>query len=224
MTIPFPELKEIAPIRMIITPATKYCQNLLVQRAGCFIIVSRRCSGIVSFLFRAIQPFVRRIFLATFNCRSNKYCEVVLYAENHLCFRRVRMRKIHVRGRLRQVSCSARSQNGLCHSRGRFSQRFKGTFFVDGQASDQVLWEDILRFNWDCIIATAQRALQDGLDVVIDYVIEDELPRVRELAEKNRALLYYIVLTADADEIEKRIRRRGDVDLIGRALFLKKKL
>ena len=55
----------------------------------------------------------------------------------------------------------------------------KGHFFVDGQASDQVLWEDILRFNWDCIIATAQRALQDGLDVVIDYVIEDELPRVR---------------------------------------------
>ena len=29
---------------------------------------------------------------------------------------------------------------------------------------------------------------------------------------------------ADADEIEKRIRRRGDVDMIDRALFLKKKL
>ena len=100
----------------------------------------------------------------------------------------------------------------------------KGDFFVDGQVSDQVLWEDILRFNWDCIIATAQRALQDNLDVVIDYVIEDELPRIRELAEKNKASLYYIVLTADADEIEKRIRRRGDVDMIGRALFLKKKL
>ena len=35
----------------------------------------------------------------------------------------------------------------------------KDDFFVDGQASNQVLWEDILRFNWDCIIATAQRAL-----------------------------------------------------------------
>ena len=100
----------------------------------------------------------------------------------------------------------------------------KGDFFVDGQASDQVLWEDILRFNWDCIIATAQRALQDNLDVVIDYVVEDELPRVRELAVKNRAPLYYIVLTADADEIEERIRNRGDVDLTERALFLKKKL
>ena len=78
--------------------------------------------------------------------------------------------------------------------------------------------------NWDCIITTAQRALQDNLDVVIDYVIEDELPRVRELAEKNRVPLYYIVLTADAEEIERRIRERGDVDLIERALFLKKKL
>ena len=100
----------------------------------------------------------------------------------------------------------------------------KGDFFVNGQASDQVLWEDILRFNWDCIIATAQRALQDNLDVVIDYVIEEELPRVRELAEKNRAPLYYIVLTADAEELERRIRERGDVDLAERAMFLKRKL
>ncbi|MCQ2458045.1 MAG: AAA family ATPase [Clostridia bacterium] len=100
----------------------------------------------------------------------------------------------------------------------------KGDFFVDGQASDQVLWEDILRFNWDCIMATAQRALQDNLDVIIDYVIENELPRVRELAEKNRASLYYIVLTADEDVIEERIRNRGDTDMINRALFLKKKL
>lgn len=100
----------------------------------------------------------------------------------------------------------------------------KGNFFVDGQASEPVLWENILRFNWDCIIATAQRALEEKLDVVIDYVIEDELERVRKLAEANHASLYYIVLTADACEIERRIRRRGDVDLIERALFLKKKL
>ena len=100
----------------------------------------------------------------------------------------------------------------------------KPEFFTDGQASDPVLWEDILRFNWDCILTTADRALQQGMDVVIDYVIEDEMPRVRELAEKHHAGLYYIVLTADAGEIEKRIRERGDTDLVERALFLKKKL
>ena len=100
----------------------------------------------------------------------------------------------------------------------------KPNFFPDGQASDRMLWEDILRFNWDCIIATADRALQQDLDVVIDYVIEDELPRVQALAEKHHAALYYIVLTADAEEIERRIRRRGDTDMIARALFLKEKL
>jgi len=31
-------------------------------------------------------------------------------------------------------------------------------------------------------------------------------------------------LTADADELEKRIRKRGDVDMINRALFLKEEL
>ena len=100
----------------------------------------------------------------------------------------------------------------------------KDEFFTDGKPSDPVTWEEILRFNWDCIIATADRALQQGLDVVIDYVIEDELPRVQALAEKHCAALYYIVLTADADEIERRIRARGDVDMIRRALFLKSKL
>ncbi|WP_022779016.1 AAA family ATPase [Butyrivibrio sp. AE3009] len=100
----------------------------------------------------------------------------------------------------------------------------KGDFFVNGEASDSVLWEDILKFNWDCIIATAGRALQQGMDVLIDYVIETELPRVQNLAAQNGTELYYIVLTADEATIEKRIRGRGDIDMIERAKFLKKEL
>ena len=100
----------------------------------------------------------------------------------------------------------------------------KGEFFSDGQPSDRVLWEDILHFNWDCILYTAERALQQGVDVVIDYVIETELPRMKALAEQFSIPLYYIVLTASAEEIESRIRSRGDADMIGRALFLKQEL
>ncbi|MCR4596384.1 MAG: ATP-binding protein [Lachnospiraceae bacterium] len=100
----------------------------------------------------------------------------------------------------------------------------KGDFFVNGEASDIVVWEDILKFNWDCIITTADRALRQGVDVVIDYVIEDELPRVKELASMHNAKLYYIVLTATEDELERRIRDRGDVEMIERARFLKRKL
>ena len=100
----------------------------------------------------------------------------------------------------------------------------KGDFFVNGEASDPVLWEDILRFNWDCIISTAGRALKQGIDVFIDYVVEEELPRLKDLAALYNAELYYIVVTASEDELERRIRDRGDLDLIERAKFLKRKL
>ncbi len=100
----------------------------------------------------------------------------------------------------------------------------KGDFFVNGEASDQMLWEDILKFNWDCIIYTAGRALQQGIDVIIDYVVEDELQMVKDLASLYDSDLYYIVLTASETELERRIRERGDLDLIERAKFLKRKL
>ena len=69
----------------------------------------------------------------------------------------------------------------------------KGYFFVGGEAHNRVLWEDILRFNWDCILMTAEKALAQGMDVVIDYVIETELPRVRALAEKKDGLVLVAV-------------------------------
>ena len=100
----------------------------------------------------------------------------------------------------------------------------KGDFFVNGEASDAVQWKDILSFNWDCIISTADRALKQGMDVLIDYVIEDELPRVKAMADAHHADLYYIVLTATEEELEKRIRGRGDIDMIDRAKFLKREL
>lgn len=100
----------------------------------------------------------------------------------------------------------------------------KGAFFENGQASNLLLWEDILKFNWECILDIAQKALEKGLDVVIDYIIEDELPLVQKLADEYDANLYYVVLTASPDAIKERITKRGDIDMIERALFLKNKL
>ncbi|MBQ9140247.1 MAG: hypothetical protein IJX63_00445 [Lachnospiraceae bacterium] len=86
------------------------------------------------------------------------------------------------------------------------------------------MWQDILKFNWDCILDVAGKALDRGLDVVIDYVIEEELPLIQKLAEEYGAKLYYVVLTASQDTIKQRITNRGDVDMIERAFFLKNKL
>ena len=85
-------------------------------------------------------------------------------------------------------------------------------------------WADILRFNWDCMLDTAQKVLDRGLDVLIDYVVEDELPLLKALARRNNAKLFYVVLTASEDELRQRLTGRGDPDLIERSLFLKSKL
>ena len=85
-------------------------------------------------------------------------------------------------------------------------------------------WEEILKFNWECILDTAGRALARGLDVAVDYVVEDELPLMRQLAETYHARLYYVVLTAEEETIRQRIAGRGDVEMTERALFLKNKL
>ena len=101
---------------------------------------------------------------------------------------------------------------------------YKDSFWQDGQASDPIGWLEILKFNWECIIETAARVLSRGLSVVIDYVVEDELPLLLKLAKEHDAKLYYVVLTASKEAITKRILERGDTDLVERALFLKNKL
>lgn len=85
-------------------------------------------------------------------------------------------------------------------------------------------WADILRFNWECILSVADKALSRGLDVVIDYVVEDELPMVMGLAQRHGAELCYAVLTAQEDDLRQRLTHRGDPGLIDRSLFLKQKL
>lgn len=97
-------------------------------------------------------------------------------------------------------------------------------FCAEEQDSNPLAWSQVLKFNWECILDIARKALVRGLDVVIDYVVEDELPLLQKLAKEQNANLYYVVLTASEASIIKRLQTRGDNDLIERALFLKKKL
>ena len=85
-------------------------------------------------------------------------------------------------------------------------------------------WPDILAFNWSCMLDVAGRALARGMDVIIDYVLEEELPRVRALASRHGAQLHYAVLTASEAVIRQRLENRGNPELIDRALFLRQKL
>ncbi len=85
-------------------------------------------------------------------------------------------------------------------------------------------WPDILAFNWECILNVAESALSRGMDVVIDYIVEDELPQLIRLANTHHAKLFYTVLTASNEMLTKRLQRRGSEELIERSLFLKEQL
>ena len=97
-------------------------------------------------------------------------------------------------------------------------------FCAKEQDSNPLAWKQVLKFNWECMLDVAGKALVRGLDVVIDYVVEDELPLLQKLAKKHNAKLYYVVLTASEESITKRLQTRGDEELIERGIFLKKKL
>ena len=97
-------------------------------------------------------------------------------------------------------------------------------FHEKAQASNPLAWEQVLKFNWECILDVAGKALARGLDIVIDYVVEDEFPLLQNLAKEYNAKLYYVVLTALDETIKEHLQTRGDEELIERALFLKDKL
>ena len=99
--------------------------------------------------------------------------------------------------------------------------------FVEAAAPDSaplLAWPEILRFNWRCILDTADKALSAGLDVIVDYVVEDEWPLLQALGARYGAALHRVVLTASEEAIRLRLADRGDPQLTDRALFLRQKL
>lgn len=107
---------------------------------------------------------------------------------------------------------------------GRAVYLIHGDDFHAGFVGDAVPWPEILRFNWECILSMAGKALQRGMDVVIDYVVEDEWPALARLAREHSADLQYTTLTASEEALRQRLLQRGDAQLTERSLFLKAKL
>lgn len=101
---------------------------------------------------------------------------------------------------------------------------FHRALMGDERSSAALPWAEVLRFNWDCLLSAAGHALSRGIDVVMDYIVEEELPLVRRLAAQHGASLRYAVLTAPEDVLRQRLMRRGDAHLIPRAIALREQL
>ena len=85
-------------------------------------------------------------------------------------------------------------------------------------------WEERLQLAWESILLLADNFLRRQINVIVDYVVEEELPRLLALAKKYNAKVWYVVMTAGEAVLRERLRARGDALLIERALFLRQKL
>lgn len=85
-------------------------------------------------------------------------------------------------------------------------------------------WDERLRLAWLNIAAVTRNLIREGLDVVIDFVVEDELPWFYDQLSDLDATLHYVVLHAEEDTLAARLNQRGDAQYIQRSLFLRNKL
>ncbi len=85
-------------------------------------------------------------------------------------------------------------------------------------------WDERLSLTWKNILSVTRNFVRGGWNVVIDFVVEDELGWfVRELEDLS-ATVHYIVLIADETTLIKRLDSRGTPELAERSLFLLNKL
>lgn len=85
-------------------------------------------------------------------------------------------------------------------------------------------WEVRLYITWENILALTRTFLRTGCNLVIDFVVEDELNWFIEELDGYAALAQYVVLTADEGVLRERVTQRGDLDIMDRSLFLREKL
>jgi predicted kinase len=88
------------------------------------------------------------------------------------------------------------------------------------QRNVDLTWEERLALNWMNLLSLTRNFVQKKLNVVIDYVVEDELDWfVDQLSDMN-VQIRYIVLTAEEEVLKNRLIGRGNPELIDRSMVL----
>ncbi len=109
------------------------------------------------------------------------------------------------------------------------ARKLEKTVLVEGDlitamfaGEEQPPWEEKLTIVWQNLSSLTKNFLGNGYDVVIDYVVEDELEWFcKELHQAGLDVtLHYFVLRAAPEALVERITKRGDTDMIPRSLEL----
>ncbi|WHY79906.1 AAA family ATPase [Neobacillus sp. WH10] len=113
----------------------------------------------------------------------------------------------------------------------KLAQTVKNCVLLEGDSilhmfeyGSEASWEERLSLTWENILTITRNFIQNNFNVVIDFVVEDELDWFCKHISDLQVTLKYIVLRADKEKLIERIHMRGDNDSIERSLFLLNKL
>jgi len=88
------------------------------------------------------------------------------------------------------------------------------------QEESELIWEEKLRRSWARILSETKRNLDKSLDVIVDFVVEDELPWFREQLSGYGLRFWYVVLMADKSTLIERLKKRNELKYKDRSMVL----
>ena len=88
------------------------------------------------------------------------------------------------------------------------------------EKESDLAWEEKLRKSWERIVALTKKHLDSGQSVVVDFVVEDELPWFMEQLSGKNVHFRYIVLLADKKSVLDRLKNRGELRYKDRSMVL----
>lgn len=98
------------------------------------------------------------------------------------------------------------------------------TFFNATEKINKLSWEKRIELAWNSILSTAKIYVETELDVVIDFVVENELNWLIKNTKELNVQIKYVVLIADEKTLELRLEKREEVQYLNRSLVLLKQL
>jgi len=99
-----------------------------------------------------------------------------------------------------------------------------GDTLLDVYQGYEAPWEERLSLAWTNILSVTRNFIRHRWNVVLDFVVEDELEWFMHELEDMSVSLHYIVLVADEPTLIQRINHRGTPEITDRSLFLLDKL
>lgn len=99
------------------------------------------------------------------------------------------------------------------------------SFFVPLGKNEELSWKHRLRMSWDWIIGETRRHINNNKDVVIDFVVENELSFFLKKVSNLNVQVNYVALVANRADLIKRLKKRdGGTQYLERSIRLLDKL